>query len=221
MKKLFEKGLSFKKLFIIFVIGSIAGVFIEEIFLFIRSYLTDYDKTRWYLDRSLVHGPFSIIYGFGMVMASVLAHLKTKNFTILFLITFILSGIVEFFGSYFQELILGTISWDYSDRFLNLGGRINFLYMLLFTIGALIYIKFVYPFLNKLLDNIPNKLFNIIYYPLLAFMIFNLTITPLAINRYYERQDGIKAENKFDELLDKYYDDDEIWKNVRKMKKTS
>lgn len=32
---------------------------------------------------------------------------------------------VEYFGSLFQELCFGSVSWDYSDHMLNLGGRVS------------------------------------------------------------------------------------------------
>ena len=63
-REVFAKGFCGKKLFLIFVIGSIFGAFYEQILNLVKVYLTTGDIV-WELRRGVIYGPFSPIYGAG------------------------------------------------------------------------------------------------------------------------------------------------------------
>ena len=51
--------------------------------------------------------------------------LKSKNLLVQFGVFTVSGAAVEYFGSLFQELCFGSVSWDYSEHMLNLGGRVS------------------------------------------------------------------------------------------------
>ena len=106
-------------LFWLFMFGSVAGFVLEGLW----CVLTD---GRWESHTATVWGPFCIIYGIGAVAVYLLSGLlKGRSLPVQFA-AFTLSGAaVEFFGSLFQELCFGSVSWDYSAHLLNLGGRVS------------------------------------------------------------------------------------------------
>ena len=45
--------------------------------------------------------------------------------------------------SYFQELLFGTISWDYSNLWFNINGRTSLLHCTYWGIGGVLFMKYV------------------------------------------------------------------------------
>ncbi len=209
----------FKKLIIIFVVGAFLGLLIEETFLYFRGIIYDIDRINWNFERSLIYGPFSPVYGIGAVVLTIFFADKKLSWWKIFLLASLLGGITEFLASLIQENILGVVSWDYTDEFSNILGRTKITYMLGFGFIGMAFIKGVYPLIKLFLKKIPIIIKNILYYSLLVFMIFNIIISIMAINRYYERVEGIEASTSIDKFLDKYYHDEVVKMHVYKMKK--
>ena len=66
-KCVFAEGYSGKKLFLIFVIGSVIGVLYEEILNLVKIYFATGDIV-WELRRGVLYGPFNPLYGLGAVL---------------------------------------------------------------------------------------------------------------------------------------------------------
>ena len=64
----------------------------------------------------------------------------------------------------------------------------------------------------KLLKKIPKKIGKILMRFLLLFIIFNTTISALALGRQNERRQELLPTNKIDILLDTYYPDERLSK---------
>ncbi len=127
-----------------------------------------------------------------------------------------LGGAIEYFCSYFQELCFGTVSWDYSNMFLNIGGRTSLLFCFCWGILGVLFVKFLFPLLQKIDIYIGNMQFKYITAILVSFMIFNIGISCLAGARQNQRVQKIEADSKMDAFLDKHYPDvvmDNVYSN--------
>ncbi len=211
-KEIFAEGICFKKVFLLFMIGCVAGCLIEMINHFIHF--------GNIVSRSgLIYGPLNPVYGFGIVLF-VLCFSKVKNPIYIFIGGMFLGGGFEYLCSLFQEKVFGTVSWDYSHQMFNIGGRTSLKYMIIWGVLALIIIKVIYPFLTNLIEKIPLNIGNSLTIVLTIFMIFNVCISTMACLRQTERSLGVKASNKLEVFLDKHYPDDRLnnifENNVRK-----
>ncbi len=113
----FASGLNVYKLIWIFTIGSVLGYLLETAWFFLQS-------GHYICRQGVVFGPISEIYGFGAVLLTLaLYRIRNKNAIWIFLFSGILGASFEYFCSFFQEKLCGTISWDYSDQPFNLHGR--------------------------------------------------------------------------------------------------
>ena len=131
----FAHGVNFYKLCWVFFICCFLGVVIETIFCFIAS-------GRLSQRTGLVWGPFNLIYGFGAVLLTIsLQRLRGKNDRYIFVGGAIIGGAFEYFCSWLQETVTGTVSWDYSGMPFNLNGRINLLYCIFWGVLALVWVK--------------------------------------------------------------------------------
>ena len=83
MKKeneVFAEGLCGKKLFIIYVLGSLFGCYYEQILNFCRHLRRD-GSIFWETRRGVIYGPFSPIYGAGAVSISYIIDIDKSNKT--------------------------------------------------------------------------------------------------------------------------------------------
>ena len=206
-KKSFAKGICFDKLFIIFLIASIIGSFYEEIF----SFVLTYSKTGnmvWEYRRGVIYGPFNVIYGFGaIIIISLLAEKNHKWYQTIFYGA-LLGGGIEYFVGFLQQTFTNSISWDYSNRLLNINGRTTIPYMFVWGIFSLLFVKYLYPFLSSKIEKIPYNLGKLIVNVLLVFMVINMAISWSAIIRQNLRNNNIPAMTSYGKFLDKYYDDE-------------
>ena len=199
----------FLKLFWIFVFGCIMGYVMEVIFNFVR---TGEFETR----QGLIYGPFAPVYGIG-TLAFYLILPKFKKMWQVFLVSGVLGGVTEYLSSYFQEKLFGTISWDYSNQFLNFNGRTSILYCIVWGALGFAFIKFVYACFDKIFDKVLYKIgTKVITAFAVVFMIFNISISSLAAQREYERREHIEAGSRMDVFLDEHFPDeilDEVYRN--------
>ena len=173
---------------------------------------------------SVVYGPFSIVWGIGcMLLTAVLYRYKDKSDGYIFTAGTILGGAYEYICSVFTELVFGTVFWDYSDFMFNLGGRINLLYCFFWGIASVIWIKKVYPHLSGLIERLPVRFGKILCNLLAVFMIFNMSVSSLALARYNVRntqpsdivQEGQQNRNNsglsgLDDFLDRHFPDERM-----------
>lgn len=199
----------FFRLFWVFVIGCLLGYIMEVVFIFVR---TGEFETR----QGLIYGPFAPVYGIG-TLAFYLILPKFKKMWQVFLVSGVLGGVTEYLCSYFQEKLFGTISWDYSNQLFNFNGRTSILYCLVWGALGVAFIKFVYPYFDKIFDKVLYKIgTKVITAFAVVFMIFNISISSLAAQREYERREHIEAGSRMDVFLDEHFPDeilDEVYRN--------
>ena len=198
------------KLFWIFMVASIIGCMLETIFCLVV-------EKHFKIRQGVIYGPFIPVYGAGAIFFYLVVpkitgatanHTKEVSWVKIFLYTMLLGGITEYLFSYAQECLFGTVSWEYSHSLFNLNGRTNLSYCILWGIGGIIFIKFLYPYTEKL-DNINylNKKAQVITMFLFVFMILNMVTSMLAGYRQYARTQNIMAETRIEQFLDKHYPD--------------
>ena len=93
------------------------------------------------------------------------------------------------------------------------------MYCVLWGILGIIFIKLVYPTLEKILNKIVDKFsIKLVRSFVGVFMIFNITISSMAALRQKERIEDIPADDGLDRFLDNMYPDeymDEVFANKK------
>ncbi len=205
----FAQGCSFYKLFCLFFVGAFLGDITETIFCF-------FTMGRLMSRSSVVYGPFSIVWGLGCALLTVILYrIRNKSDSYIFVAGTLLGGAYEYVCSVFTELAFGTVFWDYSGFLFNLGGRINLLYCFFWGIAAVVWMRLLYPFLSRQIEKLPYRVGTILCNVLLVFMIINCLVSALALARYEERQRAggqmpAHADNVIEEFLDERFDDERM-----------
>lgn len=205
-KSKFAEGLCFKKLFFIFLIGSVIGAIYEDLLIYCRT-LIQTGEGVWMLHRGVIYGPFNVVYGFGAaIMIWLLLRKRYDNWQIFFYAA-LLGGVVEYLISFLQEFFTHTTSWDYSNLPLNINGRTTIPIMLVWGAMGLVLVKVIYPWVSKWIERIPERVGNTIYVVLLVFTALNMLVSWTAILRQTLRHNNIPAFTPLGRFYDECYDD--------------
>lgn len=127
------------------------------------------------INRGFLTGPICPIYGTGaVVMTLVLAPLKEYPILV-FIVGLVVCDIVEFATSYIMEKLFHARWWDYSNKWLNIQGRICFRHSMYWGIASVLFIYFVHPNIGeKIFSDMPTKYIYIILAVILVIFAFDL-----------------------------------------------
>lgn len=216
MRSKFAEGLSFKKLFWIFIIGSIIGAYYEEL-LFIYRHYNNFGSFAWEPRRGVFWGPLSPIYGMGAVLMSAVLVNKKDKLPMTFLKASLLGGGLEYGVSFLQEFFLGTTSWNYANKILNINGRTTIPYMLFWGLLGVIFVKLIYPAVSNFIEKIPLDIGEKLTRIVMVIVFVDLAISWTALIRQTLRHLDIPQYTIVDRLYDEYFDDDYIYKKFPNM----
>lgn len=208
----FADGVCFDKLVWVLLISSFLGALIEMCYCYVQG-------AGWMNRSSLLYGQFSVVWGFGAVVLTVMLQpLQDKRVWMMFLAGFFIGGTYEYTCSVLSELVFGTVFWDYSDMPLNIGGRTNVMYCVYWGVLAVAWMKVLYPAMENVIEKISPLPGKIITWIVVFVMLCNGILTAGAMIRYTERQTQPEPGNVIAEFLDANYDDawmEERWPNMR------
>ena len=211
-----EKAMSFSDLVWLFVVGAFLGDVVETIFCRVTAGV-------WMSRSSLVWGPFSVVWGLALVLATVLLRgSERKSESRIFWFGVILGGAYEYVCSAVTELLFGTVFWDYSGFKFNLGGRINLLYCFFWGIVAVAWIRYGYPLVAKGMNKLKTHIRPWMTAALAVFMAVNMGVSALAMARYDARTSGVEAATPLAVFLDAHFDNarmERIYPNAKKVEK--
>lgn len=210
----FAQGICFDKMVWVFLISCVLGAVIEMVYCRLVG-------GTWMNRSSLVYGPFSIVWGFGAVLLTiVLQRFAGKPDRVVFLAGFVVGGAYEYLCSVFTEIVFGTVFWDYSYMPLNIGGRTNVLFCIFWGILSVVWVKMLYPPMERSIEKLPPLLGKVTTWIIVVAMLFNCLLTGAAMLRYEARQRDTTADNVIEQLLDQRFDDEWVenrWPNMIRM----
>lgn len=205
MKKKYERSVASDinsyKLFWVFMTGCVLGVMVEILFCLV---------TNGFIPnpQGVIYGPFNPVYGFGVVFLTLVLHpVFHKQWYIIFILSMIVGGGIEFLISYLQEFATGTVSWQYQQQLFNLYGRTSLIQSFYWGFLGLFWVRKIDPLISMGIEKTPKKMGVLITWILVVFMVFNMTISFMAVSRWEQRINNIPPKGAVGEYLDKTYPD--------------
>lgn len=174
MKKVVKKKWSsktFSKLFLIFFIGCIAGWIYEEIFYYVDDGII--------VNRGFLYGPYLPVYGLGALLIYLLLNRFKKQPLLVFLLSFVITGVVEYLTGLWMWEVYHKRWWDYTGLFLNIDGYVCFRSLFTFAIAALVLIYVFVPLIDKLINKMGKKASFALSLTIGIIMIIDLILTLL------------------------------------------
>ena len=135
------------------------------------------------VNRGFLYGPYLPVYGFGAIFLSLLLKPFKKSPLVVFILSMVVTGVVEYVTGYAMWEIWHRRWWDYTGLFLNIDGYICLRSLLTFAIGALLLIYIIEPYIVKYIkkwNKTKVNLFIILFY---IVFIFDMILTFLIRNK--------------------------------------
>lgn len=161
---------------------------------------------------------FNPIYGFGGIMI-IIATASYKKPIVVFGVGAFIGAAVEYLLSFFEEVIMGTRSWDYSDLSMNIHGRTTLPLALLWGVLSVCVIFIAYIPLSKLLSSLPQKIFKMASVFFICFILLDSLCTVTVLFRYNSRLNGELPKTQIGKIIDEHFDNDYMRKLFPKMEK--
>ncbi len=176
--------LEFFNIFWLFMVGSVGGLVLETV-----THWISYGELQ---DRAgLLWGPFSPIYGCGVVVVTAfLNRLWQAHPMLIFCASAMIGGAFEYFVSWFMEIAFGITAWDYSGQWLSIDGRTSGKYMFYWGFLGVIWIKVLLPRILWLINLIPWKVRYSLTTVAFVFMVVDVLMTLMALDCWYGRVAG-------------------------------
>ena len=129
-------------LILLFFVFSFVGWCIEVVL--------KYRQYHRFINRGFLTGPWLPIYGSGAVLITVAMQLVSRwddGYGTTFAVSFFLCGALEYGASWFMEKRFHARWWDYSQKPMNLHGRVWIGNLILFGLGGVLIFKILDPLL--------------------------------------------------------------------------
>ena len=124
-----------------------------------------YFQFHRFINRGFLTGPWLPIYGSGAALITVVIKgLAPLEFSVgtTFAVSFLLCGLLEYLTSYILEKRFHARWWDYSQKPMNLHGRVWIGNLILFGLGGVVIVDLINPLLLRLSEHMSLPLREII-----------------------------------------------------------
>ncbi len=173
--------------FLFFFFYSIFGWFMEVILSFIKS--------KKFINRGFLIGPYCPIYGFGALLITFLLRKYSDDIVALFCLGMILSALLEYYTSFLLEKIFKARWWDYSDKKFNLNGRVCAENTIAFGVLGVILVSFINPFVVNNIEKLSRVTINSIAIMLAVILILDIIVSFKIIKGFTKAAYSIKKDS--------------------------
>lgn len=161
-------------MFLLFVIYSIAGYFVEV-------FSVSITQKKIIFSRGYLIGPYLPIFGVGSMIVTLFLKKYQNDILALFIMTVVFCCIIEYFTSLILEKLFNLRWWDYSKNKFNLNGRICLEVGVLFGVGGIFIIKIFNPLVFNFLGLFDKNIIMFISTTLFIIMIIDFIVSTIAV----------------------------------------
>lgn len=114
-------------------------------------------RTRKWVNRGFMRGPFLTLYGSGAIMMLVVSRPFADNVLLTYIAGVIGATALEYVTGIVMEALFGVRYWDYSKRFLNFQGHICLTSSLTWGFFTILMTRVIHRPIEKMMYAIPNQ----------------------------------------------------------------
>ena len=198
--------LSWYQVVILFFLGSMAGLLIEEVWMLATAGLTENRV-------GLVWGPFSPLYGLGAVLLTLLSFfLRSRGARAwqVFLVSALVGGVLEQLTGWSMSTFFDAESWTYLHLPDHITQWVAWRFLAFWGLLGLTWSRAVMP---RLLYQIgmPTTRRQAVFVTLVAvYLVADIAMTLVCFDRKTERDAGVPPANAFEQWVDTNYSDEFI-----------
>lgn len=193
--------------FLLFLIYSFLGWFLESVGGILN--------VKKFVNRGFLIGPYCPIYGIGVICFTLLLSDYKNDLIVLFFLSMLVAGTLEYLTSYLMEKIFNARWWDYSKNKFNINGRICLETMIFFGICGCLFLTILNPFFEHYINKIPDIPLTIVTTIISIIMLIDFIISTTIIMNFKKETKTVKDNT--DEIVAKVKEaTDEISERIQK-----
>lgn len=176
-----------------FIIYSFFGWIVESLY---KTFLS-----KKPVNSGFLYGPLCPIYGFGAIIMLLFLKGYKDNIVLLFITAFLILSVWEYIVGWMLEKTFKTKYWDYSNDKFNINGRVCLKNSCFWGILAIIFIEFVHPPIENVIESASKDLLIYANVVLFAIMLVDCIVSiikvyniNISINLLNEITKSIKQE---------------------------
>ena len=178
---------SFFEIIIYFITYSFLGWIMESIFRSISE--------KKIINTGFLKGPFCPIYGVGAIIMLLFLKRFTDNLAVLFIVSVVVLTIWEYLVGVLLEKLFHTKYWDYSNNKFNFQGRICLMNSIFWGILGIVFVKYIHPFIENLLNKIDMQILIFVYVILGIVMLVDAIVSVVKIKNIKATLEKIEKLN--------------------------
>jgi uncharacterized membrane protein len=149
------------------------------------------------VNRGFLNGPYCPIYGVGVVIVILLVFPLRKNMLLLYVVSVVLTSVLELVTGFALEKIFHYRWWNYSDVPFNIDGYVCLKFSLMWGIACIIVVDVIHPLVDDFVRWIPHFIGKILLGIMIVMMAIDLVATVetvLKLNSRLEKIDKIAVD---------------------------
>lgn len=151
-----------------------------------------------FINRGFLIGPYCPIYGFGVVGVTILVGGllgRAGTYPETFMAGFVICGFLEYMTSLYMEKMFHARWWDYSNKPMNLHGRIWIGNLILFGLASVIIVKLIDPHYFNFIATIDPLIISVLAWIIIILMVGDYILSHILMNIVKKEIDNSTGDN--------------------------
>ena len=151
-----------------------------------------------FINRGFLIGPYCPIYGFGVVGVTILVGGllgRAGTYPETFMAGFVIFGFLEYMTSLYMEKMFHARWWDYSNKPMNLHGRIWIGNLILFGLASVIIVKLIDPHYFNFIATIDPLIISVLAWIIIILMVSDYILSHILMNIVKKEIDNSTGDN--------------------------
>ena len=178
------------KYFILFIIYSFVGWILETLWV---SWCN-----KKFIDRGFLIGPCCPIYGCGALVILIFLRHFSYSPILLFIVITLICGMLEYITSWIMEKVFKARWWDYSEKKVNLNGRICLENLLAFGVMGIALTYLINPNIETWISYLNEKQLRVISLALWTVFIVDFVVSTIVVYGFRKVTEKVNMESAID-----------------------
>lgn len=186
-----------EKYLTIFFVYSFCGWFMESVGGILN--------VKKFINRGFLIGPYCPVYGIGVVLITLFLQRYVDDIIIMYFMSLLICGTLEYFTSYIMERVFHARWWDYHKNKFNINGRICLETLIPFGLVGTVLVKYVNPMIFDWLDKIPRNVKQVVLGIISILFILDIIISLKVIFNFRKnvKKTEIEIKDNTEEIVKK------------------
>ncbi len=153
-------------------------------------------KSKKFVNRGFLICPICPIYGVGSGAIALLLSKYENDLFVVFTVSMVLCGTIEYMTSLMLEKIFNSRWWDYSDSRFNINGRICLGNLILFGLAGVMIVKFLAPGFMSAISRFPENVICTVAIIMFVILVIDAILSLIIVRQIKKIKENVQKTTK-------------------------